>query len=142
MSFGGIKRTPADAAFSDCVREAHDYTCQNCGINLRHNPRAMHLSHFYGRRSKSTRWAKENGFCLCAGCHNWMGEHPHEHSQWVQDQLGDGLFEILTVKAREIFKYNKEIDKEVARHYRKQLKEMQELRRGGVAGVLFFESYQ
>jgi len=142
MSFGGIKRTPADAAFSDCVREAHDFTCQKCGINMRHNPRAMHLSHFYGRRSKSTRWAKENGFCICAGCHNWLGEHPHEHTEWVKHTIGDSLFDILTEKAHSVYKLYKGEDKDIAKHYREQLKAIKEQRKNGIIGFIDFESYQ
>lgn len=142
MSFGGIKRTPADAAFSDCVREAHDFTCQKCGINMRHNPRAMHLSHFYGRRGKSTRWAKENGFCICAGCHNWLGEHPHEHTEWVKHTIGEGLFDILTEKAHSVYKLYKGEDKDIAKHYREQLKLIKTKRSEGHQGFIEFESYQ
>ena len=142
MSFGGIKRTSADAAFSDCVREAHDFTCQKCGINMRHNPRAMHLSHFYGRRGKSTRWAKENGFCVCAGCHNWLGEHPHEHTEWVKHTIGEGLFDILTEKAHSVYKLYKGEDKDIAKHYREQLKLIKTKRSEGQQGFIEFESYQ
>ena len=142
MSFGAIKRTPADAAFSDCVREAHDFTCQKCGINMRHNPRAMHLSHFYGRRGKSTRWAKENGFCICAGCHNWLGEHPYEHTEWVKHNLGEGLFDILTQKAHSVYKLYKGEDKDIAKHYRDQLKLIKAKRTEGHQGFIEFESYQ
>lgn len=142
MSWGGIKRTPGDAAFSACVREANDYTCQKCGINLRHNPRAMHLSHFYGRRGKSTRWDKLNGFCMCAACHSWLGEHPHEHTNLVKDIIGSGAFDILAFKAHTPYKMAKGEDKEIAKHYKEQLKIIQKLRAEGKTGYIDFESYQ
>ena len=136
-----IKRTPADKAFSDCAREAHDYTCQNCGKNNRHNPQACHLSHFYGRRGRSTRWYKDNGFCLCAGCHNYLGEHPLEHSIFVKEILGEGCLDILTERAFTPMKVTKDEEKEIARHYREQLKKILEARKNGVDGFIDFEGY-
>lgn len=136
-----IKRTPADKAFSDCLREAHDYTCQHCGKNNRHNPQACHLSHFYGRRGRSTRWYKENATCLCAGCHNYFGEHPYEHTQFIIDELGQGLFDILTERARRPMKVSKEQEKEIAAHYRGQLKDILEKRKNGIDGYIDFTGY-
>ena len=136
-----IKRTPADKAFSDCVREAHDYTCQSCGKNNRHNPQACHLSHFYGRRGRSTRWYKDNGFCLCAGCHNYLGEHPLEHSIFVREILGEGCLDILIERAFTPMKVTKDEEKEIAKHYREQLKKILEARKNGVVGFIDFEGY-
>jgi hypothetical protein len=141
MSFGGIKRTPADKAFSDCVREAHDYTCQHCGKNNRHNPQACHLSHFYGRRGRSTRWHKDNGFCLCAGCHNYLGEHPLEHSNWVKSILGEGCLDLLTERAYKPMKISKLEEKDIAKHYREQLKIIKEKRANGEEGYIDFIGY-
>jgi len=141
MSFGGIKRTPADKAFSDAVREAHDYECQRCHTNLRHNPRAMHLSHFKGRRSKSTRWDKNNGFCLCAACHNYLGENPDEHTHFARMVLGDALFEITTQKAARPYKLAKGEEDEIKKHYQEQLKEIRRKRAQGQVGYIDFISY-
>lgn len=141
MGFGGIKRTPADAAFSDCVREAHDYNCQHCGKNNRDNPKACHLSHFCGRRAKSTRWFKENGFCLCAGCHMYMGEHPHEHDKWVRSVLGEGLFQVLIEQSQTLFRVRKQDEKEIAKHYRDEKKKILEKRKNGQEGFIDFVGY-
>jgi len=142
MSFGGIKRTPADIVFSKCIRESHDYNCERCNKNLRHDPKVMDNSHYYGRGNKSTRLAVENCSCLCRGCHNYLGEHPYEHTQFMQNKLGEARMELLVEKAREIFKLGKPLIKEATAHYKLQLEILEARRAEGEVGYLPFESWQ
>lgn len=135
MSWGGIKRTTADIEFSKVVR-ASVGKCERCGKPPDDN------SHFYGRRNKSTRYAAENCSSLCRGCHNYFGEHPHEHTLFMQNKLGDGGYARLVEKANQICKISKQEEKAIAKHYRLQLKHIEERRNNGETGVIPFESYQ
>lgn len=136
-----IKRSTADKYFSDCVREAHDYNCENCGKNNRHNPQACHLSHFYGRRGRSTRWYKDNATCLCAGCHNYFGEHPYEHTEFIKQKLGESTFDALTIRANTPMKVNKAMEKMIADHYRQQLKAIKDSRITDCDGFIDYEGF-
>lgn len=141
MSFGGIKRTPADIAFSKVVREAADYTCERCGINLRHSPHIMDLSHYFGRRNKSTRFEPLNAFCLCRGCHNNLGDSPHDHKQFVLNQLGEGAYQILLEKKRQVLRIRKADEREIAKHYREEHKRLIKMRERGATGKLEYSGY-
>ena len=39
----------------------------------------MHCSHFYGRRSWSTRIEPCNALAICYACHIYLGANPYEH---------------------------------------------------------------
>lgn len=141
MGFG-IKRTPGDIAFSKCVREANDYQCQSCGINLRHNPGSMDLSHYISRGNNSTRLHKDNGFCLCKGCHMKMGNDPHQHQVFVRSILGDARYEMLMYQKQQLFRLGKAQDKEAKAHYQAELERIEKLRANGQQGYIDFMSWQ
>ena len=141
MSFGGIKRTPADIAFSKTVREANDYVCEYCGIQGRSSPSTMDLSHYFGRRHRSTRWEPLNAFCLCRGCHNKLGESPHDHATWARKMLGEGAYKILVEKKNQIVKIPKTEEKAIAKHYREEYKKLLARRAAGATGKLNFVGY-
>ncbi len=132
----GIKRTPADAAFSDCVRERAGWACQFCG-----KTEGLECCHIKGRRSAVTRWAGINAVCLCHYHHRYFTENPVEFTRWLEEEIGAGALEIITEKSRGILKNNAATRKEVAAHYREQLKIMQEKRNAGHQGWLDFVSY-
>ena len=139
MSWGGIKRTSADVWFSKAIRLAADNTCERCG-----KP-ADDCSHYFGRRNASSRYlagAARNGFSLCRGCHNRLGEHPHEHYIFVRSVIGEGGYDLLVEKAREIQKITKEHRREIAAHYRAECERIQDLRNQGVTGYIEVVSWQ
>jgi len=135
MSWGGIKRTAADVEFSKAIRAASE-NCERC-----HKP-ADDCSHYYGRRNSSTRYAVDNCSALCRGCHNWLGEHPHEHHVFMVNKLGEGGYDLLVEKARSICKISKAERKTIARHYRLQQQNIKDKRANGETGILPMESYQ
>ena len=141
-----MKPSPADIAFSQCLRAAHDYVCEKCGIqkppNGRRGGSGLECSHRYGRRSRTVRWCKENADCLCSGCHRYFEEHPFEYKAWVTDKDGEDLIEILTEKWRSGVKVPKTEEREIAKHYREQLKIIEQKRLDGVTGYIDFESWQ
>ena len=139
----GIKRTPADAAFSDCVRERTDYHCENCG---KYTPegrsrQGFDCAHIYGRRHKILRWHPDNAFALCRGCHNYFGENPIEFAAFTVRKLGDGLVDHLRERKREQYKLGKGEEKEIAKHYREQLAIMRKKRANGKTGRIEFQSW-
>ena len=67
----GIKRTAADAMFSDAVRLSRGYQCEHCkviGMKGAGYP-MIDLAHIYSRKHKSVRWDTMNGLCICRACH-------------------------------------------------------------------------
>ena len=141
-----MKLSPADIAFSQCVRAAYDYVCQKCGIQKppvsRRGGSGMELSHRYGRRHRTIRWCKDNGDCLCTRCHRHFEENPLDYAAWILERDGQGLIDLLREKRDSMVKVSKIEEKAIARHYRLQLKNIEEKRLAGETGVIQFESYQ
>lgn len=137
-----MKRSPADDAFSKCVRAAADYTCQKCGNVYDKSSTGLHCSHNFSRRHKTIRWCKDNALSLCFHCHSWFGGSPWESGPWLEDKLGIGLIEMLVEKKNAKIKIPKSEEKEIAKHYREQLKIIQEKRASGKTGYIDFVSYQ
>lgn len=132
-----IKITAADKAFADCVKAAYDYTCEKCGRTGR-----MELSHIHSRRHRTIRWCKENGLPKCFECHAWWHQHPTESGAWFINKYGQGTEDILIEKMNMKLKIPKSEEKEIAKHYREQIKIIQEKRENGETGYIDFESYQ
>ncbi len=120
----GIKRCPADIAFSDALRLSRNYTCEHCGKvgGKGHGTPQMDMAHIYGRRHKSVRWDTLNGLCLCRHCHQSFTENPLDFEAWLRGYLGQGYLDILNEKRNRIFKTTKPIRAEIAKHYRAELK--------------------
>lgn len=78
--------------------------CERCG-------RAQNLqcAHIIPRRYAATRTDETNAWCLCAGCHMRLTEHPDEHMEFVAETIGMDRFHELKrraeagVKANEAF---------------------------------------
>lgn len=102
----------------------------------------MDCSHVYGRRHRTIRWAKENAKCLCSACHRWWHENPTESGKWFEDLVGEGYMELLREKRDSMMKITKSDERDIARHYRLQLRNIEERRLNGETGVIPFESYQ
>lgn len=76
------------------VRERDGWKCQGRTMYCKTEGRvfipptkALHASHFFGRRHRGTRWDLDNGDSQCATCHRWFGENPHDHTAWKQAQM-------------------------------------------------------
>jgi len=113
-----IKRCPADIAFSTAIRLAKNYTCEHCWRSDGHTEAA----HIYGRANKAVRWDTMNILCLCHTCHRNFTANPLDFDTWVRRYLGQGHLDILNEKRRRIQKTTVAYRKEVAKHYRKQIK--------------------
>lgn len=138
----GIKITPADKAFSKCIRAANNYVCYKCGAIHNKSSTGLHCSHNFGRRHKTIRWCKENALPLCFSCHKWFGENPADSGAWLESQIGEGVVQILREKRDSGVKVTKLEEKDIAKHYREQLKLIEQKRDSGEAGYIDFESWQ
>lgn len=139
---GAVKITPADAAFSKCVRERNANRCERCGGYP--NPGGLHCSHFYGRGKWSTRFDPENGTALCHGCHSYFGSNPELHRHWQKERLGPYRYDALLERANNssLGRTAKREAKAIAEHYRGEHRAMLKKREQGEYGRIEFVGYQ
>jgi hypothetical protein len=86
-------RGKADRLFSLVVRARG--ACQRCG-----KAESLQCAHIVSRRYNNTRTDERNAWCLCAGCHLFLTEHPEEHVWFAQATIGDKVYEELRLLAR------------------------------------------
>ena len=113
-----IKRCPADAAFSTAVRMSRNHTCEHC----QRTDGKMEAAHIYGRANKSVRWDTMNILCLCFRCHLDFTGNPLDFETWLKGYFGNGYLDILNEKRHRIQKTTAAYRKEVAAHYRAEIK--------------------
>ena len=123
-----IKRTPADIAFSKCIRERDNYTCKRCGKSYTESDTGLHCSHFHGRANWAVRFDPDNAESHCYGCHAYFEGSPHEFTQWWLNKLGEGAYELLLERKNDIGlgkMYRKTKGKgDIAKHFRDELERM------------------
>ena len=123
MSFGKIKRDPADIWFSKYIRLKARWTCEACGKFLGEG--GGEASHFHGRRKESVRFDEENVSCHCTNCHRVFGENPEDHRAWKLKQLGQRRYDALLVRANTFQKKDRKL---MAITYKKAYEELKESR--------------
>lgn len=134
-----LKRTKLDKVFSDLIRERNDWTCEVCGKEFPERKGAgLHCSHYFGRRGASTRHHGSNCFAHCFGCHNKLGESPHEFKAWVEKTLGETCYDDLVRRARGVVKRTPGEREEMYVHFKAQLEYMKKRRRDGHVGYIDF----
>ena len=89
-----IKRTPADAWFSKCVRARARFCCERCGAQHDENSQGLHASHHHGRGNWSIRFNPLNAEALCYGCHSLVGGTEERRAEVLTEQERDVLFEL------------------------------------------------
>ncbi|HAI19363.1 MAG TPA: hypothetical protein DCM10_15825 [Xanthomarina gelatinilytica] len=141
----GIKRDAADSWFSKCVRERTNYTCEYCHKQYDRSSTGLHCSHYWGRASKSVRWAGDNAFSHCYSCHQKLSANPHDFTYWVNKMLGDTRYEALLDKKNDT-SIGKQLLKDnkaglIAKHYKEQHKILTEKRQQGETLYIDFIDY-
>ncbi len=121
----GIKVNPADQAFSKCVRQAANWTCERCGSVHEKGSAGLHCSHIFSRRHRTIRWCKDNVQALCFSCHQWFGGNPADSGQWITELKGEGFIDMLREKRDMKLKVSKLEEKDIAKHYRAELKKLE-----------------
>lgn len=137
-----IKRDATDAAFSDAVREAADWTCQRC---MRPFPERkgqdIHCSHFFSRKYLSTRWFPDNAASLCASCHSIVSDDHHEHVRLFERLLGSTRYQWLIERKQKIVRYRDADKKAIREHFKAQVEHFKIQRRNGATGCLELASH-
>ena len=138
-----MKINPADTAFSWCVRERADWTCEYCGLKFMPPTKALQNSHFITRGNWSTRYEPLCCDALCGTCHFLLGGDPYLYTEWKLGKTGQEGMDILNEKKNDpmIGKEMRHQKKEIAKHYRLELLKMQKLRAQGISGRLEFVGY-
>lgn len=119
-----IKLDALDILFSEFIRRRAMLTggCERC-LTPKSDYKQLQCSHFFGRSKKSTRWDEDNAAGICFGCHQYLGSHPAEHTEWFKQRLGD-KYDLLLARTRTIGKPDKEA---LMLYYRSKLAEMGDL---------------
>ena len=141
---GAVKIKAADKYFSQCVRERAGWTCERCGSYKPEGQRmGLHCSHYHGRGKWGVRFDPENCESLCYGCHAFLEQHPCEHEKRQREIMGDGGYELLLERARDtsLGRTAKRSEAQIRKHYREELKRMQDLRLQGVTGRIEFNNW-
>ena len=107
-----IKITKEDRLFSECVRRRAMCDmggCEYCGKPKYDKTRedgslfpawmTLECSHYVGRGTKATRYDLENAIGACFSCHQWLGAHPYQHTEFFKKRLGSDRFEKLNIRA-------------------------------------------
>lgn len=143
-----MKRTPADDAFSLCVRERAHWQCELCKTFYPEaqavgRSRSLDCSHLFTRGNWSVRFSPINAFCHCVACHFRFGGDRELQRTHFEEVFGEGLYIILLERKQNssIGRQAKREGKEIAKHYRQEFKRMRELRLNGATGRLEFTGY-
>ena len=136
-----MKRTPADIAFSKCIRERTDWICELCDRDFSHNKGQLECSHYFGRAARCIRFDPDNAFAHCNGCHRQIGAYPDEFYLHYLAVRGEGRLALLREKRAARVKITKIEEKLIAKHFRQELKLMEKERNKGTRGYLDFVGY-
>ena len=101
-----IRINPLDTLFSQYIRLRAIklvHGCERC-LTGKVDYKGLQCSHFFGRAKKSVRWDEDNAAGLCFGCHQYLGSHPLEHTEWFKSRLGE-KFDLLQARARTPTRY-------------------------------------
>jgi len=138
----GVKITPADKAFSKCIRIRANWTCERC-FNQFFPPATggLDCSHHHSRGNWSIRLDPLNAEALCYGCHSHVGGTQERREKVLSTRIIDILFEKKrdTGLGRE-YRKTKGVGL-IAKYYREEFQRMQELREQGETGRIEFVGY-
>lgn len=135
-----LLRTPADIAFSKCVRERASWRCERCGKQYPEGAGGLECSHGYTRGNWSVRFHPLNAESLCTGCHFREGGLDHlkrSLTDWEIERLQELAND--TAIGRLVRKTKGKGD--IAKHYRDEYQRMREQRMAGVQGRIEFEAW-
>jgi len=72
----------------------------------------------------------------------WFGGNPADSGYWITELLGEEHMAMLREKRDSMVKVSKLEEKEIAKHYRSELKRIEKLRSEGATGYIEFVSWQ
>jgi len=137
---GGIKRTPADIAFSLCVRERADWTCERCGTKYPEKARGLECSHGHTRGKWGVRFCGLNAEALCTGCHFREGGLARLEKIWTEWERERVLELVNDIGWGKMVRATKGKG-DIAKHYRDEYDLMRQYREAGGTGRIEFEDW-
>ena len=100
-----------DDKYKNLLKLKRNLICERCErqYQIMDNgkiPIGCQCSHFIGRTKRATRWHYANTYCHCGGCHQYLGNHPHEFRAWVLKDGGhtEQTLQLLVELARPAFR--------------------------------------
>jgi len=140
----GILITPADKAFSSCIKERAGWRCEFCGKPYPRGSRGLQCAHFFPRGDWSTRFEPLNCVALCFYHHQLLDSHHLAFVGWMKQHIEphiDLLIEIHdNVDRGKSYRRTKGRG-EIAKYYEHQLSALTALREEGEAGRLEFAAW-
>ena len=101
----------------------------------------LHCAHFKSRGNWGTRFNPSNVAALCYGCHSYIDRDSGYKEKWFRKYLGEGLADLMVEQAAQPAYGIKKQKKEIAKHYREELKRLKQLRLDGVTGKIEIVGY-
>lgn len=86
-----------DREFSKYIRERDGWRCVLCGSMDR-----PECGHVFPRYARSTRWDKDNAFCMCHKCNQDHESDPKPYYEWYKKRFGPDAFDALRRKHNRI----------------------------------------
>ena len=135
----GINRTPADIAFSNCVRERASWHCERCAKYFPEGNRGgLDCSHHHSRGNWAIRFEPLNAEALCYGCHAHVGGTEERRAEVLSTSDRDLLYKFKNDIERGRITRKTKGKGEIAKHYRNELARMQRRRAHGDTGIIEF----
>ena len=138
-----VIQTPADRAFSKCVRERVNWTCERCGTYYAEDKRAgLHCSYHYSPDNWIIRFHPLAAEALCVNCKRRFGGTLQRRLKMlpVQDQR-----QLVSIMSNSIVcEILQQMNGQgpIARHFRHEFKRMCWARRAGYAGRIEFMAFE
>ena len=142
-----IKKTQGDNWFSKCVRIRANWNCEYCGNNFENDKGMLHCSHFISRGYLATRYHPFNALSHCHSCHDklgggrWGGGNVAEFAAHYDQVFSEQARELVRRLSQCQFRKHKLYIPEIASHYRKIYKEMDQMRMDGNQNRIEFEFF-
>ena len=143
----GIKVTPADISFGNCIKERSDWTCEFPGCGRRYPPpSSLNCCHYFSRGDWSTRFDKDNCIAMCYAHHSWMDGHHHQFREFMEKRLGEDRYKALVSRNSDVargkdFKRTKGVGV-IAKYYREVYQDMVIWRMSNSDTIIDFEEYK
>ncbi len=84
---------------------------------------------------------RDAAFAHCYFCHKLLGSDAPQFAAWAEGQLGEGLYQIVREKFRELYRGWKRDLGDISNFYQAEYERMEALRSDGVCGRIEFQSW-
>ena len=128
-SVRGYMKNTLDPLFSKYIRikeavKANGYVkCVTCG-KVREWDDQMEAGHYVSRDKRATKYDERNVHIQCKSCNSYHGGEIAEYAAYLLSEYGADIITELVQKGREYKKFTLDELKEMAKIYRKRIRDM------------------